>query len=244
MSNESTIAGSSTKSAIMNAAVIESDHDESDLEVEGESSNAANQGASTSAGKKKKKKKSKASKILNKLKGNGENPDEVPQEVVDKVMEEIRTQGTLSPEELTAENIRQALQEMKILDVVKGKAGIGGLNPKDMGEHKVRVPRSVCSGHSTNRRYSFGQLSPYHNRVRDQDILLLIGLVIDWPTGEGPPEEDGYIEPSVPVEEVRQTPYGLPNGYEWSTLDIQDPEQVHHPINCVRIHLIGLMTSE
>lgn len=153
MSNESTIAGSSTKIAIMDAAAIESDHDESDLEPEGESSSTANQGASSSAGKKKKKKKSKASKLLNKLKGNGEDPDELPQEVVDKVMEEIRTQGTLSPEELTAENIRQALQEMKILEVVKGKAGIGGLNPKDMGEHKVRV-RSACLARDTPLIYA------------------------------------------------------------------------------------------
>lgn len=138
MSNESTTAGSSTKNAIIDAVAIEPDHDEhSDLEVAGESSTTP----PTTSGKKKKKKKSKASKLLNKLKATGEEQDagEVPQEVVNKVMQEIRTQGTLSPEELTAENIRQALQEMKILEVVKGKAGIGGLNPKDMGEHKVRT---------------------------------------------------------------------------------------------------------
>jgi len=44
--------------------------------------------------------------------------------------------------------------------------------------------------------------------------------------GDGAPEEDGYIEPSKPREEVRQDPYPLPKDFEWSTLDITDPVQV------------------
>ncbi|CAE7059276.1 unnamed protein product [Rhizoctonia solani] len=40
-----------------------------------------------------------------------------------------------------------------------------------------------------------------------------------------PPTEDGPIEPSKPREEVRQDPYPLPSGYEWSTVDIEDPAQ-------------------
>ncbi|RXW20085.1 hypothetical protein EST38_g5786 [Candolleomyces aberdarensis] len=191
MSKESKLAGSSIQDAIGNAATIESDHDdESDIEQGESSAVPSNEGPSTSTanGKKKKKKKSKASKLLNKLKGNNDE-EEIPQEVVDTVMEEIRTHGTLSPEELTAENIRAALQQMKMLDVVQGKAGIGGINSKDMGEHKFWATQPV----------------PH--------------------IGEGPPLEDGYIEPSKPVEEVRQTPYALPSGYEWSVLDIKDPEQ-------------------
>jgi hypothetical protein len=46
--------------------------------------------------------------------------------------------------------------------------------------------------------------------------------------GEGPPLDDGYIEPSKPREEVRQEPYPLPKDFEWSTLDINDPKQVSH----------------
>ena len=139
MSKESKLAGSSTEDAIIDPTAIESDHDDaSDTEQAESSTVPSNEGPSTSAanGKKKKKKKSKASKLLNKLKGDDE--EELPQEVVETVMEEIRAQGTLSPEELTAENIRAALQQMKMLDVVKGKAGIGGINSKDMGEHKVK----------------------------------------------------------------------------------------------------------
>jgi hypothetical protein len=44
--------------------------------------------------------------------------------------------------------------------------------------------------------------------------------------GEGPPLEDGFIEPPVPAEQLRQDPYPLPKDFEWSTVDIQDPEQV------------------
>jgi len=40
------------------------------------------------------------------------------------------------------------------------------------------------------------------------------------------PEEDGYIEPSKPKEEVRQDPYPLPKDFEWSVLDITEFAQV------------------
>ena len=46
-----------------------------------------------------------------------------------------------------------------------------------------------------------------------------------WP-GDSAPEEDGYIEPSKPREEVRQDPYPLPKDFEWSVIDITDPAQV------------------
>ena len=54
--------------------------------------------------------------------------------------------------------------------------------------------------------------------------------------GEGPPLEDGYIEPSVPSEEVRQEPYPLPSGFEWSTLDLNDDHQVC--VSVVLLHII------
>jgi hypothetical protein len=43
--------------------------------------------------------------------------------------------------------------------------------------------------------------------------------------GEEQGEEDGYIEPSKPREEVRQEPYPLPKDFEWSTIDLNDPTQ-------------------
>ncbi|KAG8738733.1 glycylpeptide N-tetradecanoyltransferase [Ceratobasidium sp. 414] len=43
--------------------------------------------------------------------------------------------------------------------------------------------------------------------------------------GDERPAEDGPIEPSKPAEEVKQDPYALPSGYEWSTVDIMEPDQ-------------------
>lgn len=50
--------------------------------------------------------------------------------------------------------------------------------------------------------------------------------------GEGPPVEDGYIEPSIPHEQVRQEPYALQSQFEWTTVDIQDPNQVFTHLCC------------
>ncbi|KAJ7046895.1 hypothetical protein C8F04DRAFT_1247944 [Mycena alexandri] len=45
---------------------------------------------------------------------------------------------------------------------------------------------------------------------------------------EGPPLDDGYIEALKPREEIHQEPYPLPEDFEWSTLDIDDPEEASH----------------
>jgi len=37
--------------------------------------------------------------------------------------------------------------------------------------------------------------------------------------------DDGYIEPALPPEQVRQDPYLLPQDFEWSVLDISDAKQ-------------------
>lgn len=80
-----------------------------------------------------KKKKSKAAKVLSALKGKSKIPDEV----VNQVLNKVKAQGSVPEEDLTVENIREVLEQLKIMDVAKGKAGIGGFNKKDMGEHKV-----------------------------------------------------------------------------------------------------------
>lgn len=87
----------------------------------------------SSAGKKKMKKKSKMSKVLASLKGKSGIPDEL----VNRVLDKVKAEGGVPEEDLTTENIREVLNQLKIMDVVQGKAGIGGLNKKDMGEHKV-----------------------------------------------------------------------------------------------------------
>jgi glycylpeptide N-tetradecanoyltransferase len=83
--------------------------------------------------KKKKKKRSRAAKALNALRGK----QEIPQEVVDRVLDKVQAENAVGSTEATQENVREGLEQLKIMDVVKGKAGIGGTNRKDMGEHKV-----------------------------------------------------------------------------------------------------------
>ncbi|KAJ7111525.1 N-myristoyl transferase [Mycena crocata] len=140
--------------------------------------------ASTSQ-KKKKKKKSKAARALAAIRGRSE----IPQELVDHVLDKVKADGAAGSDEANEDNVRQALEQLKIMDVAKGKAGLGGFNAKDMGAHKFWATQPVPQ------------------------------------LGEGPPLDDGYIEPSKPREEVRQEPYPLPKDFEWSTLDINDPKQ-------------------
>lgn len=170
----------------------------------------------------KKKNKSKAKKVLNALSGK----KEIPQEIVDRVLEKVKEDNVQTSVDLNAENVRKALKEMKVTDVVKGKASAGGYNKKAMGEHKVFLfPRSLSFGMEHKSAYSSGVLNLYLNWV------WKIYRKNHWNTnicmkGEGPPEADGYIEPSKPREEVRQEPYPLPDDFEWATLDINDPAQV------------------
>lgn len=44
--------------------------------------------------------------------------------------------------------------------------------------------------------------------------------------GEQPPDEDGFIEPSKPTDEVRQNPYPLPKDFEWAVVDVTNPAEV------------------
>ncbi|KAF8201746.1 N-myristoyl transferase [Pholiota molesta] len=104
-------------------------HDQ--VNVAGESSAPSTSNSS----KKKKKKKSKAKRLLGK--------DGIPQEVVDQVLDKVKAEGGPASLEVNAENVKEALKQMKIMDVVQGKAGIGGLNKKDMGEHKFWATQPV-----------------------------------------------------------------------------------------------------
>lgn len=91
---------------------------------------------STSSNKKKKKR-SKALKALNALRGGGK--DHIPQELVNVVLDKVKTEHGDSAPGADEETVRAALQQMKIKDVIQGKAGIGGKNRKDVGAHKVRL---------------------------------------------------------------------------------------------------------
>lgn len=113
---------------------------ESDLD---EQIDAAQIASPSTSQKKKKKKKSKASKALNALRGK---PD-VSQELVNHVLDKVQTENAVGAAEATQENVREILEQLKIMDVVKGRAGIGGINKKDMGEHKVwnNIHRRIAS---------------------------------------------------------------------------------------------------
>ncbi|KDQ61034.1 hypothetical protein JAAARDRAFT_124146 [Jaapia argillacea MUCL 33604] len=135
--------------------------------------------------KKKKKKKSKVSKALKALKGQ----KEVPQAVVDKVLETVKAKHG-ETEGVDENTVRMALDHLKIMDVAKGKTGLMGKGRKDAGDHKFWATQPVPQ------------------------------------LGEEGPTDDGYIEASKPREEVRQDPYPLPKDFQWSTIDLNDPNQL------------------
>ncbi|KAG8217840.1 N-myristoyl transferase [Butyriboletus roseoflavus] len=56
--------------------------------------------------------------------------------------------------------------------------------------------------------------------------------------GDEPPAEDGYIEPTKAVEEVRQEPYPLPKDFEWSTLDLNDPKQIKEVYDLLSLNYV------
>ena len=82
--------------------------------------------------KKKNKKKSKLSKIL-------QPGGEIPQQLVDNVVKEVHAKHGAETEGADEANVRAILEQLKIMDVLKGKSGLGGKNRKDMGEHKVSL---------------------------------------------------------------------------------------------------------
>ena len=90
----------------------------------------------STSSKKKKKKQSKAMKALNALRGK----QEIPQAVVDQVLDKVKAEGGSAAAGADEASVRAALEQMKIMDVAQGKAGIGGKNKKDMGQHKVCHP--------------------------------------------------------------------------------------------------------
>ncbi len=110
----------------------EQSHSEDDRDEEDVENGPDTAGSSTSVQKpkKNKKKKSKAAKLLNALKGQRE----VPQELVDTVMEKVREQEGHADES----EVRAALEQLKIGGLIEGKAGLFGRGKKDMGDHKVR----------------------------------------------------------------------------------------------------------
>lgn len=86
--------------------------------------------AAGKAKKKKKKKKSKAAKLIAAARGN-----DVPDEIIGEVLKQVQKED--EHKNVDEEEVRKALQAMKVMDMLKGKTGLGGKNAKDLGEHKV-----------------------------------------------------------------------------------------------------------
>jgi hypothetical protein len=70
---------------------------------------------------------------------------------------------------------------------------------------------------------SSGGHSLSHNWVSSS---LSYAIVAHTSSGEGSPQVDGAIEPSKPHDEVRKEPWSLPREFQWTTIDIADPNQV------------------
>jgi glycylpeptide N-tetradecanoyltransferase len=103
-------------------------------EGEEEEEEAPAEYVATGSKQKKKKKKSKAARALAALKGKDA---AISQEVVDKVLQKVKEDYGEDAPGADEATVRQALDYLKINDVIKGKAGLGGKGKKDMGEHKV-----------------------------------------------------------------------------------------------------------
>jgi glycylpeptide N-tetradecanoyltransferase len=82
--------------------------------------------ASSGSKKKKSKKKTKVSKML-------QPGGEVPQQLVTHVVKEVQAKHGAGTEGTDEASVRALLEQLKIIDVLKGKSGIGGKNRKDMG---------------------------------------------------------------------------------------------------------------
>jgi len=125
----------STSNPSENVSVDEMDHQEnvSDSGSDEQPEQAAEGSAASGSQKKKKKKKKGAKMLKNLLKGPS---DKVPQALVNEILQRAKQEPGASAEEVNEASVREAMEQMKILDVLRGKTGLGGQNKKEIGEHK------------------------------------------------------------------------------------------------------------
>jgi glycylpeptide N-tetradecanoyltransferase len=124
------------------------DESGSDSEAEVPTAATSESGPSRPTSKKKKKKRSKVSRVVSALKG-----DTVPQAVVDQVVAKVKEEHGEDSAAADEETVREVLKQLKLKDVAEGKAGLGGKNRKDTGDHKVELTISRCvSGVDMARR--------------------------------------------------------------------------------------------
>lgn len=170
-----------------------------------------------SSSKRKKKKKSKAARILDSL-------NEIPHSLVNHVVSERKAEqdgGVASPD---AEAVRQALNNLKLMDALKAKTSVTEHGKNTLGEHKVwtHTPSLFC----VITLPQFWATQPVPQLGKPNRLSSRVCLNDNHHPGDQPPTEDGFIEPTKAIQEVRQEPYPLPKDFEWSTLDLNDPKQV------------------
>lgn len=85
--------------------------------------------------------------------------------------------------------------------------------------------------------FSFGVHNLFLNLVCKRDTAIMTSFSENDLIGEGPPEMDGYIEPSIPPDQVRQDPYPLPKEFEWSTIDLNLDDEVRYAYVSYRLPL-------
>ena len=123
-----------------------SDHTSSpDTDHEPFETTSNNEQASSSAVKPKKKKKKTKSKAAKALSAALRGKSAAPQELVDQILAKVKEEHGENAEGANEETVRMALDYLKINDVIKGKAALGGFGKKDMGEHKVSLLYSLGS---------------------------------------------------------------------------------------------------
>ena len=110
-------------------------NDEGDSHGEDQEQPQASSSSAPAPGGSKKKKNKKKSKISKLLQPGGE----IPQQLVDHVVNEVQAKHGAGTEGTDEASVKALLEQLKIMDVMKGKSGLGGKNRKDMGEHKVSV---------------------------------------------------------------------------------------------------------
>ncbi|VDC06563.1 unnamed protein product [Peniophora sp. CBMAI 1063] len=154
------------------------DASDSDAEHEptaGPSTPANSTSNATSSSKKKKKKRSKVAKALNKLKGK-----EVPDAVVEKVMDEVQKTGNPELAGMDEGQLRTILEQLKINDVLQGKAGLGGKNKKDTGDHKFWSTQPVTQfGEEVEEE---GPLEPSKPRDQVKQEPYALPKEFEWAT--------------------------------------------------------------
>ena len=140
------------------------DESDSGSDVEAPAADASESGPSQPS-KKKKKKRSKVARAISAIKG-----DSVPQAVVDQVVAKVKEEHGEDSAAADEETVRELLKQLKLKDVAEGKAGFGGKNRKDTGDHKVCYLCWECnrclSRVDIARWCSSGQHSPCLTTVR------------------------------------------------------------------------------